>query len=237
MPNRIIKESVCTSENIDLLTTFEETVFYRLLVNCDDFGRMDARIKILKSRLFPLKDIKTSQIEEALRALVVADLIVTYEVDGKPYLQMKTWDKHQQVRAKKSKYPSPNEITCNQLISNDIKSPRNPIQYESNPNPNTNSEPRKRFNPPTLEEVTAYCTERNNGIDPQYFYDYQTARNWTLSNGKRMADWRATIRTWERNNFNRGKLTTVPAQDYHQRDYSDAQEDAFERMMSLGGRA
>ena len=79
--------------------------------------------------------------------------------------------------------------------------------------------------------------ERNNGIDPQYFYDYQTARNWTLSNGKRMADWRATIRTWERNNFNRGKLTTVPAQDYHQRDYSDAQEDAFERMMSLGGRA
>ena len=138
MPNRIIKESICTSEEIDGLTAFQETFFYRLIVNCDDFGRLDAREKILKSKLFPLKDVREDNIKAALLALSSAELVILYEVDGKPFLQMKTWEKHQQMRAKKSKYPSPDEA-CNHLISNDIKCARNPIQSESvsesNPNP------------------------------------------------------------------------------------------------------
>ena len=43
MPNRIIKESVCYSDDLDQLTAFEETVFYRLIVRVDDNGRIDAR--------------------------------------------------------------------------------------------------------------------------------------------------------------------------------------------------
>ena len=127
MPNRIIKESICTSENVDQLTEFQEVFFYRLMVNCDDFGRFDARPKLLSSRLFPLRDISTEKVTETLAALQNAELIVVYEVDGHPYLQMKTWDKHQQGRATKSKYPSFAEgvlqsidINCNQLQSNDI---------------------------------------------------------------------------------------------------------------------
>lgn len=140
MPNRIIKESICTSDNVDGLSAFQETFFYRLIVNCDDFGRMDARSKILKSKLFPLKDIRTDQIDAALEALSSAELVILYEVDGKPFLQMKTWEKHQQMRAKKSKYPSPDEA-CNHLISDDIKCPRNPIQSESNPESESNPNP------------------------------------------------------------------------------------------------
>lgn len=51
--------------------------------------------------------------------------------------------------------------------------------------------------PPTVEDVKAYCEERNNGIDAEYFIDYYTARNWILTNGKKMKDWRAAVRTWE----------------------------------------
>ena len=43
MPNRIIKESICRSEEIDSLSWFEEVLFYRLIVTCDDFGRYDGR--------------------------------------------------------------------------------------------------------------------------------------------------------------------------------------------------
>ncbi len=134
MPNRLLKESICTSENIDQLTPLQEILFYRLIVNCDDFGRMDARPKILSARLFPLKEISVNQIEEALKALLSAELVILYQVNGKPFLQMKTWDRHQQVRAKRSKYPSPDEglqtiaNNCNQLISDVSKCPRNPIQ-------------------------------------------------------------------------------------------------------------
>ena len=52
MPNRILKESICTSESIDRLSWLEEVTFYRLIVNCDDYGRMDARPPILRARLF-----------------------------------------------------------------------------------------------------------------------------------------------------------------------------------------
>lgn len=130
MPNRIIKESICTSDTIDQLTWFEEAFFYRLIVNCDDYGRFDARLPILKARLFPLKTITEKQIGEALNKLSTVGIVTVYEYDGRPYLQLVTWDKHQQIRAKKSKYPAP-DVSCNQMISNDIKCPRNPIQSES----------------------------------------------------------------------------------------------------------
>ena len=120
MPNRIIKESICTSAEIDLLTPFEENVFIRLMVNCDDFGRFDGRMKLLSSKLFPLKDISVEQMQAAIDALVSADLVTMYEVDGKPYLFMNTWLKHQQKRANDSKYPDPPAIGNNQPISDDI---------------------------------------------------------------------------------------------------------------------
>jgi hypothetical protein len=45
--------------------------------------------------------------------------------------------------------------------------------------------------------VDAYCRERNNGIDAQHFVDYYAQQQWKLSNGNKMADWKAAVRTWE----------------------------------------
>lgn len=139
MPNRIIKESICTSDSIDQLTPFEETVFIRLMVNCDDFGRFDARPKILSAKLFPLKDIGVEEMRNALSALVNADLVTVYEVDGKPFLHLNSWEKHQQTRATKSKYPAPNDITCNQMISDDSKCARIRIRNTLFDNRNSDS--------------------------------------------------------------------------------------------------
>ena len=57
---------------------------------------------------------------------------------------------------------------------------------------------RKRFTPPTLEEVRAYCEERHNTVDPQRFIDYYTANGWVQGKGKPVKDWKACVRTWER---------------------------------------
>ena len=204
MPNRILKESICTSDEIDSLSAFQETVFYRLIVTCDDFGRMDARPKILASKLFPLKDIRAAQIEDALRALTSAELVTLYTVDGKPFLQMNTWDKHQQRRANSSKYPAPSDgviaddISCKQMISDDSKCPRESrIENRESIFENENKTRAKSFIPPSAEEVAAYCLERDNGIDAQRFVTYYEARGWMLGKTK-MKDWRAAVRTWER---------------------------------------
>ena len=61
-------------------------------------------------------------------------------------------------------------------------------------------EPRKRFVPPTVEEVRAYCLERGNGIDPQGFVDHYEARGWRYNGNVPMKDWKAAVRTWERRN-------------------------------------
>lgn len=54
-----------------------------------------------------------------------------------------------------------------------------------------------RFIPPTIEEVKAYCQERQNGIDPESFVDFYASKGWKI--GKEpMKDWKAAIRTWER---------------------------------------
>lgn len=124
MPNRIIKESICRSDTINLLKPFEEVLFYRLIVVCDDYGRFDGRPEIIKGSCFPLKDTAVKDIGTSLKRLVEVGLVELYEVHGKPVLQLSTWSEHQQIRAKKSKYPAPDE-TCNQLISYDCNSPRN----------------------------------------------------------------------------------------------------------------
>lgn len=61
----------------------------------------------------------------------------------------------------------------------------------------SNGEKRKRFTPPTLEEVEAYCRERQNGVDPKRFYDYFTASDWVDSRGQKVKSWKQKIITWE----------------------------------------
>lgn len=53
------------------------------------------------------------------------------------------------------------------------------------------------FKIPLVDEVSAYCAERHNSIDPDKFVDYYTAQGWKLSNGQPMKDWRAAVRNWE----------------------------------------
>lgn len=117
MPNRILKESICVSESIDSLSWFEEVLFYRLIVNCDDFGRFDGRTAVIKNRLFPLKDDLTlGTVKAAIQKLVSAGLVITYESMGKPYLYLPTWTAHQTARAKKSKYPAPDEKNISSAV-------------------------------------------------------------------------------------------------------------------------
>ena len=54
------------------------------------------------------------------------------------------------------------------------------------------------FVPPSLEEVKAYCQERNNSVDAEQFIDFYTAKGWMIGKNK-MKDWRGAVRTWERN--------------------------------------
>lgn len=68
----------------------------------------------------------------------------------------------------------------------------------------------KRFRKPTLEEVSAYCKERKNNVNPQRFIDFYTSKGWKV--GKEpMKDWKACVRTWEQDEKGKPKKGANPS--------------------------
>ncbi len=56
----------------------------------------------------------------------------------------------------------------------------------------------KRFVKPNVEDIIDYCNERNNYVDAQKFYDYYSSNGWKVGKNP-MKDWKAAVRTWEKN--------------------------------------
>lgn len=64
----------------------------------------------------------------------------------------------------------------------------------------TTSESTSSYKPkkhPTIDEVKAYVLEKGYHFDPQEFFDYYEAGNWTLGNGKKVTSWKRCCVTWE----------------------------------------
>lgn len=93
-------------------------------------------------------------------------------------------------------------------------------------------EKRKRFVPPTLEEVQAYCVERGNSINAQHFINHYTSQGWHVGKAK-MKDWKAAVRTWEQREFGNNKSNYKPntsAQELD--DFYNMSSDWVDRMES-----
>ena len=65
-----------------------------------------------------------------------------------------------------------------------------------------------RFVKPTVEEIEAYCKERNNNVDAAHFFDHYEGQGWKVGKNP-MKDWKAVVRTWEKNNFNQPKKEKI----------------------------
>lgn len=62
----------------------------------------------------------------------------------------------------------------------------------------------KRFVKPTIEEIRAYCSERNNTVDAESFYDFYESKGWVVGKSP-MKDWKSAVRTWERSRNGQSK--------------------------------
>lgn len=90
---------------------------------------------------------------------------------------------------------------------------------------------KKKFEPPSVEDVRTYCEERHNGIDAQSFVDFYTSKDWMVGKN-RMKDWKAAVRTWERRKQSGGGKTN----QFNQFSQNSYDFDALEReLLSNGG--
>ena len=78
------------------------------------------------------------------------------------------------------------------------------IKEQPNIKERPNIKKTRAFKKPTVDEVAAYCQERGNRVDPEHFVDHYEANGWKVGKNP-MKDWKATVRTWERNNYDKPK--------------------------------
>ena len=74
-------------------------------------------------------------------------------------------------------------------------------------------EKRKRFTPPSVEEVAAYCREKGYTISPEHFIDFYQSVGWKVGN-KSMKDWKAAVRTWQSREPQRPKNNSDELDDF-----------------------
>ena len=95
-------------------------------------------------------------------------------------------------------YDSDTQVRIGKVSIGKVNSIEPPKGVEKIPPDMEESKPLKRFTAPTLEEVKEYCAERKNGVDAERFVNYYTANGWKVGKNP-MKDWKAAVRTWERN--------------------------------------
>ena len=89
----------------------------------------------------------------------------------------------------------------------------------------------KGFIKPTIEEIQDYCSERNNGINANAFYDFYESKNWYVGKNK-MKDWKACIRTWEqRKNKEVEKVPAWFKQEIKDKKISEEEKQELEELM------
>lgn len=237
MPNRVIKETICTSDKLSGLTDFEFRLWVGLLVSADDAGRGDARPAIIRGRVFPLRErVTIKDVDAALHGLAASGCVSLYKVGGKPYYWFPTWAEHQRLDRAKPKYPSPEDADdCSVETSSAADCGELPqIAADCGLNPNTNTKENTntntkervraaRFTPPTIEEVQSFISENGYSVDAERFVSYYESNGWRVGKNP-MKDWQATVRTWARRDSEQQTkaVKTNPALDYQQRKYTDA---------------
>lgn len=154
MPNRIIKESICTSDKINSLSDFEFRLWVGLITQADDMGRGDARPAVIKGRVFPLRErVSVKDIDTAVHGLAAKGCVSLYTVGGKPYFWFPTWGNHQRVRNCKIKYPGPEDADSSPQSAASCGESRRTaadcgeLRPKSESNPNTNPNPNPNPNP------------------------------------------------------------------------------------------
>lgn len=156
--------------------------------------------------LFPY--MSSSSISRTLKKLEEENLIITGNYNKVAYDRTKWYaftDKARQLFKMTDSISHFDQMESAEMQNgfSDLTEPipdRNP---DRKPSKNI-GEKRKRFTAPSLEEVRAYCIERNNSVDPQRFIDYYESKGWMIGKNK-MKDWKAAVRTWENNGFSSPK--------------------------------
>lgn len=200
---RMFAKSTISSARFLRMPSTSRLLYYDLGMQADDEGIVEA-FTVMRT---------TGATEDDLRVLVSKGFVVILNEDLVAYIV--DWNRNNLLK-KDRFHPSiyrellirvtdGTQVEHSWNQSGNQAEPEYSILYSSILDSNeskVDKPPRTRFIPPSVDDVRAYCLERKNEVDPQRFVDYYEANGWVQGKGKPIKDWKATVRTWERNGRN-----------------------------------
>ena len=152
-------------------------------------------------------DLTRDEVRTALKHLTKTKEITTVSTRKYTIFTVVNYDMYQNV-------PTQNPIE----LPN--KSPTIPLLFPSREEKKEGKKERNNniFVPPSVDDIRNYCKERRNQVDAQSFVDFYTANGWVQGKGKPIKDWKACVRTWEKNQKSNSPIKNKFNQ-FEQRDY------------------
>lgn len=172
-------------------------------------------------------DEDKDNVEKAIETLVNLELIEILD-DGTIYLReiekLIGSETGQTIRKREAKLSGGKSVVKNTLEYRD-KSKENRVKNIYN---------KTHFVKPTVEEIREYIDSRHTNVDPELFWNYYESNGWKVGKNP-MKDWKACIRTWEKNNYGYKKtsIDKLPSYD-SSKNKNISQEDETELLSLMG---
>lgn len=125
-------------------------------------------------------------------------------------INVENWGKYQDLDGESNQQNSQDfnqQSTNNQPTTNQQLTTSKPINQETNKPYIEREDKPKRFIPPTLEEVKAYCSSNGYNVDCERFVAFYESNGWKVGKNK-MKDWKASVRGWHSRNKADGRYIT-----------------------------
>jgi len=230
---RMFARSIIDSDAFLDMSASAQALYFHLGMRADDDGFVNNPKKIQRM---------VGAADDDMRILIAKRYVIAFESG---VLVIKHWKIHNYIQNDRYK-PTLYKEEMALLVTKDNKSytEANRIHDVSKldtqvrlgkPNVNQPSigeseEPkRQRFYPPSLDDVSAYCKERHNKVDPEAFIAFYESKGWMIGKNK-MTSWKNAVLTWEkRENYGGAQRNgkTVIEQQYNQREYNASDYDGL----------
>lgn len=214
---RMFNKSVTNSSLFLKMPVSSRLLYYDLGMNADDDGFVE-HFMVLRI---------TGATQQDLGVLEANGLIKIFDDN---VLWIKDWKENNYIRSDRytpSKYLAIYNVETLGIPTVDVgKVSIGKYSIDNNKKENTKE---KSFVKPTIEEIQNYCSERNNGINANAFYDFYESKNWYVGKNK-MKDWKACVRTWEQRQF-KEKTPTWFKQKIHDEEINEFEKEELEELM------
>lgn len=204
MPQRFLRPGLMDSERWNGVDFDAQSLYVRLLMTVDDYGRCDGRNSVVGkcfsvwNALHPERQVSLMRVAELLEALSEVKLIERYSVGDKVVIQLTQWVERIREGAKE-KFPT-NPNSCDPLRpAADSCDPLPPTPSPtSTPSPSGQRQ-RKPFVKPTVEELRLACAKTGlPEIEAEKFYNYYESKGWFVGKSP-MKSWVGALANWKIN--------------------------------------